>query len=239
MVDDNIFRRIEYGMDVDPTIKTNPGLLAAYFNSIEHLNPFRHISDKLGVNSQHVLRPSMDLETKRYKYVLQHKNGTEIEVSLDDVTSTVLDQRGNPMKNPDGSFKQGRFGQVEFDLEHLQTQSSQVTSSSGAPFASLGQFRNAQEQTAWLGNLDENATLSGPPRIHEPEDVDNKSLIETEGYECLEKLAPGLQKYLIPNGAPPGLQKYRRGAQVCGLIPIEDADRSNYEAELERAGGII
>jgi len=238
MVEDNIFRRIEYGMDVDPSIKTNPGLLSSFFNSVEHLNPFRHISDKLGINSQHVLRPSMDLEAKRYKFVLEHKNGTEIEISVDDVVCTVLDQRGNPMKNPDGSLKQGRFGQIEFDLEHLQTQSSQVVNNSGAAFASLGQFRNEQQQTAWLGNLDANATLSGPPRIHEPEDVDNKSLIETEGYESLEKLAPGLQKYLLPNGGPPALQKYHRGAQVCALIPMDDADKVAYEAALQRAGGI-
>ena len=235
MVDDNIARRIEYGLEVVPGTKDNPKDLTNFFNTTEHLNPFRFIQEVVPNSSAwNSVNPMMDLEANRYKIAMEHKNGTKIEISLDDVYCTALDSKGKPAKYDNGKTIVGHFAQLELDLEHLQTKASQTVGNSGNSFDGIGQFTTVDKQEDWLKKVSNKATMSGPPRIHQPEDINNGSLLESDAYKLLEKVAPRLQGYLEPEGLKPATQKYHRAAEVTGRIPMSDEAKNDHENEIRR-----
>ena len=235
MVEDNIARRIEYGLEVVKGTKEDPRELTRYFNTTEHLNPFRFIQEAVpNASSWNSVNPMMDLEAHRYKIAMEHENGTKIEISLDDVHCTVLDKKGDPAKYENGKPIIGHFAQLELDLEHLQTKASQTVGKSGNSFSALGQFKSVEEQEKWLKKVSKKATMSGPPRIHQPEDINNKSLLESAAYKLLEKVAPRLQGYLEPEGLKPATQKYHRAAEVTERIPMSDEAKNDHENEIRR-----
>jgi len=235
MVKDNIARRIEYGLEVAKGTKDDPKLLTRFFNTTEHLNPFRFIQEVVpNSDAWNSVNPMMDLEAHRYKIAMEHENGTKIEISLDDVHCIALDKKGEPAKYDNGKPIVGHFAQLELDLEHLQTKASQTVGRSGNSFDGIGQFKNVDDQEKWLKKVSDKATMSGPPRIHQPEDINNKSLLESGAYKLLEKVAPRLQGYLEPSGLKPATQKYHRAAEVTERIPISDEDKNDHENEIRR-----
>jgi hypothetical protein len=230
--------RYDTGIQTVKGVRQNPQALTEFMNSDDNLNAFRHVKTLIpNINASEVLSPAMDLSTNRYKVILKHENGTNIEISLDHVSAVALAQDGNIRVGQDGKPMVATFWQLELDLEHLQTKSTNVIVSSGSSSAWTGDFaHNYSEQQKWLATL-QSATMSGPPRVHKPEDVANKSIIESEAYKLLLDVGPKLHNWMLQGGhADAAMQKYATAARLTGIVAMDDAMKTAFTRESEISG---
>ncbi|MEK7356744.1 MAG: CYTH domain-containing protein, partial [Bdellovibrionota bacterium] len=115
-----VMYRVEYGVD---TTDDKPSTLKAFADSFHPLNPFQIIRDVIpDAKPSEFLKPAVRLEDNRYKFKLHHKNNLEIEISVDDVRAFDLRKDGVP----------ARYFQIEMDIAHLATNSTNVVQNSGA-----------------------------------------------------------------------------------------------------------
>jgi hypothetical protein len=219
--------RIEYGMLVSGGLKDNPQAMRRFFESNEHLNIFRFLQQQVpGVMPAAVLRPSMRIVDYRFKLEAKHVDGTEIELSLDDVYATLLGDSKNKVIDlqaarglPKEVGKDGptvHFGQLELEVNHMQLTANNVVSSS-APAAGNGDM--SLEQLAAMLN-GRQATLGGAPRIHLPSDIHNPALKKDGTYIRHQKFTASMEEYLYGGRgkAPLGKQKMHVAAKLHGVI---------------------
>jgi hypothetical protein len=226
--------RYDTGIQTVKGIRSTPEALTQFFDSTEHLNAFKYIREAIpGLTAKDVLKPAMDLTTRRYKIMLEHESGTSVEISLDHVTAVALDEKGNVRLDASGKPMVATFWQDERDLEHLQLNSNNQASNTGAAaFGALGQFSTEDEQDKWLKKLGGDATLSGPPRIHRPSDVTNPSIIDSEAYKLLLDVGPRSHQHLLgftPRGA---MQKYAWAARLTGIVPLTPEQQAAHARDI-------
>ncbi|MCC6810808.1 MAG: hypothetical protein IT381_25490 [Deltaproteobacteria bacterium] len=227
--------RYDTGVQTVKGIRATPAALADFFDSDDNLNAFRHVRAMMpGLKAEEVLKPAMDLSTNRYKVILEHDSGTKIEISLDHVSAIAIDEKGNARMGPDGKPMVATFWQLELDLEHLQTKSTNVTTSNSGG-GSAGSFNATNgdyaEQQKWLDKLDKNATLSGPPRVHQPSDVANPSIIDSDAYKLLLDVGPKLHKWMLNGTATSAIQKYATAARLVGIVKMDPAMQTQFTKE--------
>jgi len=226
--------RYDTGIQTVKGLRSNPQALAQFFDSNENLNAFRHVKAMVpNLRAADVLAPAMDLSTKRYKVILHHENGTSIELSLDHVNAVALDAHGKTRMGADGKPMVATFWQLELDLEHLQTSSTNVQVASGGSSLALNKFSRPADQEAWLAKLGASATLSGPARVHKPDDVTNRSIVESDAYKLLQEVGPKLHKWLLAEGAQPATQKYAMAARMVGIVPMTPEQAALFARESE------
>jgi hypothetical protein len=208
-----IASRIEYGLQVENYAKNDPATLKPFLNSDNHLNPFRFIRPIIpNVDPMKVLQPAMDLTAYRYKYVLKHRDGTEIELSLDDVNA-----KSRVHKDAHGKPLTGRFFQFEMDLGHVQMGSNNIVNRGNGNVSTTAAYDEA-EQRKFIAGVGSRATFGGAPRIHVPTDVGNKALMQNGAFSNHQHATAALQKMLFPQGVKPALQKFHVAGKVMGLI---------------------
>ena len=145
---DGIVDRLEYGAD---TTDDKPDTIKKFADSTDPLNFFGLIREIVpGSTPSDFLKPSVKVQDTRYKFLLEHKNGLKVEVSLDDVKATSL-----------RSKHESQYSQMEMDIDHLSTASQNVATNANG-FSGLSGTVTPAQQT-FLAALDGKAFLDGRP----------------------------------------------------------------------------
>ncbi len=166
------------------------------------------------------LDPFMQITQDRHKFTVKNeKTGVEIEFSFDFVTAETLrpthaDRNGKPRKI--------EFCVLEGELDHLQLQ-SQNQNSFQAAGAGTGSFSTDDAQDDWLKTTGSKVTMDIDPRLHELEDLENKSFRGTDSYKQFEGANGKLLPFLFPDGLNPGKQKAAHAADLLDMNPDTEA----------------
>ncbi len=213
--------RIEYGLAVKPEVKNNPLLMERFFQSNEHLNSFRFLKQLVpGLKAHDVLRQALEIIDYRYKVTAQNTNGTEIEISLDNVYATLSEQKpasGSPLDVQTGQVlppevakaagpkgKTVHYGQLELEVNHKQ-----LVASGGGHVATytptlqdLNNLENEYKKAGYPG-------IPNQPRIHIPRDMKHPAISQDPTYKTHQQFTLALEQYLygMGNKAPLGQQK--------------------------------
>lgn len=215
--------RVEYGVD---TIDDKPVSLEKFANSDHPLNPFKVMKNIFpGKNVTEFLKPSVKLTDYRYKFKLKHTSGLIIEVSLDDVRAENLRASG----------RYGRYYQLELDIDHLSTTSSNVKNGGGV------ELNDLEEIKPWLLERTAAAGLAGKLDMHEVADLAPDSPIMSNpknkaDFEMATVAIVQLRDKIVKNWAP-GAQKYAMAVRALGLLPF--AEMSASVKESHRGIGIL
>jgi hypothetical protein len=196
--DIGVATRVEYGLWVRGSVRDNPSLLKDFFQSREHLNPFRFLQQIVpGLDAGSALQPSVKISDARYKYLLKNENGLSVELSLDDVTAMAM--RGD-------TSRRAHFGQLEMEVDHMQFGSNNVTQP------------KPEEIRKWLEQ--NGSDLGGAPRVHTLADINNEKLKKMPEYVTHTAATKALGNYLYGDyrKAPQAKQKAHVSAQMLGLI---------------------
>ncbi len=229
--------RLDTGTQTVKGVRQNPQAMIAWFRSNDRLNAFQPLRKLIpGLDPAEVLHPASDQSAKRIKVTLVHTSGTKIEVSFDHVAAMMLNQDGTVRIGRDGKPMVGRSYQLELDLEHLQTTSTNVVIGPQGPVYNQGSFeQDLQGAMRWLGQLGPGATLAGPARVHGPEDVTNPAIVESEAYKLLLDVGPKLHQWLLKGQARAAGQKYAEMARIAGAVAMTPGERQRYADETDMA----
>lgn len=203
--DEGVVYRNEFAVD---TMDNDPAALARFADSDHPLNFFKSIRQTVpGAKPSDFLSNSVRIVDNRYKFKMQHTSGLIVELSLDDM-------RFNDMRDPNG--KTMRSLQMEMDVDHLATQSTNVINPTRGQLEHL----DPKQVKPWLEKLDESAFLEGRPVLHEIEDVQPGSVIRkarAAEFDLATKAIEGLRTHLVGTEWLPGAQKYALAAHALGL----------------------
>ena len=208
--------RVEYALDATDE---KPGTIAKFVDSNHPLNFFKTIRERIpGATPSKFLKPSVKLTDHRYKFMLKHKTGLAIEVSLDEVLAQSL--RGKQGK---GS---GRFVQIEMDVDHLALKSMNVVQNAAATFGvgtDIGAFASV------LKTLDDKAFCDGRPVLHDARDLDPSSPIQVThaaDFQLASIAIAALRTHTLGDHWLPAPQKYAYAAATLGVIQAKDISPS-------------
>jgi hypothetical protein len=240
----NITQRVEVGVELKPGatvqeagntlrgLATNRQFSGSIFNHAQ-----RQVNELDGqLNLQNALQPWLEVVQDRHKFTVKNeKTGVEIELSFDKVNTKTL--RPN-LAEADGSPREAEFYVLEAELDHLQLASSNASNyAAGSVSNSSGTFSNDQQQDTWLASTSDQVTMDLEPRLHELDDLQNKSFRQTTSYKQFEGATGKLIPALFPNGLTPGIQKAAAAAEKLGLVHFDDAGmRASLKSKIVDAG---
>jgi hypothetical protein len=228
--DGTVFRT-EYGLD---TTSGDPKIIKDFVDSNEIHNPFRLLRDVIpGANPSDFFEPSVKITDDRFKFLLKHQNGLAIEVSADRVVAEDL-------RAPRSERKEMKFWQLEMDIDHLATTSSNVVSatpqrapggSAGTPQISLGtadrgrglslsQFTGAGGNQS-AGLFGQNGGQMLIPGLHTLDSMAPSSQVRQrhEGeFDLARSVMKKLVKHTLGTEYLLGAQKYAFSAYRLGLL---------------------
>lgn len=206
--DDGLVYRIEYGVD---TTDDKPETVAKFAESDHPLNPFkrlRNISES--GKATDFFKPAAKLTDYRYKFLLEHRNGLKVEVSLDDVRAESL--------RPGVGSGPKRFVQVEMDIDHLATRSNRNSWATGTlKHIDL----NNQSSQMFLSALDENAFFDGRPVMHDIEDIGSGSALRLQrkaDFDLATEAIVKIREDVLGDKWMPAPQKYAFAAYALEFV---------------------
>jgi hypothetical protein len=211
---DGSVNRIEYGVD---TTDDRPETVMRFADSEDPLNPFRSIRQIIpGAVPSDFLKPALKIVDTRYKFKLKHKNGLVIEISLDDVQASSLRRSA-----------QGRYVQLEMDVDHLSTASANVAQVTGA-FDYLA-LTLTEDKKVSLAALTEKAFIDGTPVIHNISDLIPTSPVmknHQADFDLAEKAIISLRQETLGDRWLPAPQKASLAAYMLELVKPKEAAAS-------------
>lgn len=185
--------REEYDMAVKIEVRDNPGLLADFIGSGEHLDVMR-FAPKVDPRNLEVVSTISDV---RAKYNFEHESGLAIEASLDDVTwssDKFKDKQGQPM--------QVRYAQLEMEKEHMAFGGNTAAPAPAAGGAAPAPAPADDDPLAALRNLSGPISMGGAPRIHTPDDAKSPGVRTTADYPTQVAFNQKLGAFLYNNKTP-------------------------------------
>ncbi len=229
--------RLDTGTQTIKGVRRHPQAMVGWFRSNDRLNAFAPLRKLIpGLDPSEVLHPASDQSAKRIKLTLVHTSGTKIEVSFDHVAAVLLNPDGTLRVGSDGKPMLGRSYQLELDLEHLQTTSTNVVVGAQGQTYNQGSFdHDINAGMRWLAQLRQGATLAGPVRVHGPEDVTNPAIVDSEAYKLLLEVGPKLHQWLLTGTPVAAGQKYAEMARIAGTVAMTPVERKRYAAETDMA----
>lgn len=213
--------RTEYAVDATDD---KPATIQAFADSDHPLNFFRFLRQIVpGSKPSDFFQPSVKIIDHRYKFKLEHKSGLAIEMSIDGVQAESLRKDSNG-KKPSAV----RFVQVEMDIDHLATQSSNVVTNSVNTNNKVT-FSDVKAGRARLQKLTGNFFIDGRPVIHDVSDLAPSSSLRKSRkaeFDLAQTAIVNLRKHLVGNGWIPGAQKYAMATAALGLVNVKNASAS-------------
>jgi len=216
-VDENgVAYRLEYGVD---SVGSKPDAIKAFADSSHPFNFFDAIRTKISAKSQpsSFLQEAVKLTDYRYKFMLKNKDGLAIEVSIDAVDAEDLRSSRK---------KKARYYQIEMDIDHLATASTNIRSTQGSsglmhidPKSFEATFKNLNDKTDFLANGD----------IHREVDLASSGALRqahAKDFTDATNVIAKLRQTLIGAQWIPGSQKYAHAAYLLGLVRPQDASES-------------
>jgi hypothetical protein len=201
-----IVTRPEYGFDATDD---KPDTIKKFVDSMDTINPFRLVRDVIpGATPSQFLKPSVKLTDTRFKFILKHRNGLAIEVSLDNVNAESL-----------RNGAKGNYKQLEMDVEHLSIASNNVASSVNTMNYSM-QSDPAQSKQ-WLDGLGAKAFLDGRPVLHDLRDLDPASPVRAAhaaDFTLAGQAVDAIRNHVIGRDWIPGAQKYAFSSYKLDLV---------------------
>ena len=212
-----IVRRIEYALDATDD---KPETVRAFSDSLDPLNPFRVIRESIpGATPSDFLKPSVKVIDTRFKFVLKHKTGVSMEVSLDQVRAESM--RGN--------VAPARYTQIEMDVEHAATSAAAGSGSNAVNgFTGLSSVISSS-QTTFMSKLTKDAILDGRPVLHTVADLDPSSPVQMKNkadFDLAAKAITSLRDHVVGKNWVPGAQKGSLAVSALGLISDKDSSVS-------------
>ncbi len=217
---EGVVYRVEYGLDATDE---RPGTIAKFANSDHPLNFFKIIPQLVpGTQATDFLLPSVKLTDFRYKFMLHHKSGLAIEVSLDEVHAESL--RKNQGKG------KVIYGQLEMDVDHMALASANVAASSnllGSQPSNNSSGRwvafttNINDHTTFMTALDGKAFLDGRPVLHDASDLKSRSPVRmTHGadFKSATTVISAIRDHVAGKNFLPAPQKYAYAAAAIGIV---------------------
>ena len=223
--DEGIVYRTESAVD---TTDNKPDSIKPYVDSYHPLNIFNPIRTIVkGSTPSDFFEPSVEINDTRYKFKLQHTNGLEIEVSLDNAHAKSL-RPGNP--------KVIQFFQLEMDIAHLATQSSNVASRSN--LTGLGSDL-LPEHKKFLKSLDTKAFFDGTPSMHSESDLKIDSPLRKKhlnDFKLAQAAIVALRAEILGQRWYKGAQKYAVASYALGRVDETAVSKSVKELLKEIKG---
>jgi hypothetical protein len=225
---DGVTYRVEYGVD---TTSDSPRVIEKFADSTDPLNPFSRISRAIpGARPSDFLQPAVKITDYRYKFKLEHTSGLIVEISMDDVRAENLRSATSPRV---------RYFQVEMDIDHLATQSTNVQS--GNSISSMVRIRLDRPTSTDKRNMTAvraEAVLDGRPVMHEIEDLDPNSLVRQRNkadFDMATQAIKVLRDQVVGSSWLPGAQKYAWAVRELGLTKQQSSKSVASLLEAQRA----
>jgi hypothetical protein len=223
-----ITQRIEVGLDLKPEMTARDGAAALQaLNSGQWAGTiFNHAQREVAkldrsLNLANSLNPWLDVVQDRHKFTIKNEaSGVEVEFSLDRVkTKTLRPEHADAS----GAARTAEYFVLEAELDHLQLASRNQSAYTAAGVTQSSHFPNDASQDQWLKAASPTVTLDIDPRLHELEDLENKSFRATSSYKHFEHSVGKLVPELFPSGMAFGRQKAAHSADIMGLVFFDDA----------------
>lgn len=210
---EGIVYRVEYGLD---TTDDRPTSVQSFADSFHPLNPFQPIRQVIpGARPSDFLVPAVRITDYRYKFLLHHPSGLQIEISADDVRNESLRASGT-----------GTFYQLEMDVDHLSTSSSSTYRYNNTP---PGSYIDTARLPQFIISLSPQAFFNGRAVLHSVQDLEPTSALRTSrqnDFQLAETAIVQLRNALLPNGWVRGAQKYSYATYGVGLVSEDNASPS-------------
>jgi len=212
-----VYRR-EFGIDATDD---KPETIKKFADSMDPMNPFREIRDVIpGAVPSEFLNPSLVVTDTRYKFIMTHKLGLKIELSLDQVQAAT---HNDPAKVVN-------YDQSEMDIDHMSTKSNNVA---GTPSNTLGFQQSGGEldleRQNFLKTLGQNSSFEGRPVMHVAADLREDSPLYQKyrnDFELANSVIVKVRHEALGEHWLPGPQKNALAARELNLISEQESSAS-------------
>lgn len=109
--------------------------------------------------------------------------------------------------------------QVEIEMDHVQLFTTGAVQSGTMATQRGTNARTSQEEDRIFKSLSDNATLNGPPTIHNLSDLADPGLYADGSYQQMKVAVNKLRQAFFPGGVNPTRQKSAYGLEMMGQIP--------------------